>query len=283
MSLAQLLPESVDNGVLRVAQVAGRSTLLNARASDPVKYLIPQQRGEAVWAYTTTYGGGLVSGDHIQLSIHAEEQARLFIGTQASTKVYKRKALNQEVHQDIDFYCGADSLVISLPDPLVCFAGAQFRQQQRFYCHPSSSVFALDCFTAGRIARDERWAFASLISHMRFFIDDVCVVDDPMFLQNLTHTSIADRMGLYNIFGSVIITGEAFADLRRKLQQRIINSSSSDRASLDKACIESISPISHGCIWRFAAYDIASMFEHILTSVDTCKAFMGGAPWRRRA
>ena len=52
MSLAQLLPESVDNGVLRVAQVAGRSTLLNARASDPVKYLIPQQRGEAVVAGT---------------------------------------------------------------------------------------------------------------------------------------------------------------------------------------------------------------------------------------
>ena len=277
MSLTQLLPVQVDNGVLRVAHVAGHSVLLNARASNPVKYLIPQQRGEAVWAYTTTYGGGLVSGDHIQLSMHIEEQARLFVGTQASTKVYKRKALSEAVRQDIDVHCAADSCVISLPDPVVCFAGAQFRQQQRFYCHPNSSVFALDCFTAGRIARNERWAFASLASHMHFFIDDVCVVNDPMCLENLTHMSIADRMGAYNIFGSVIIVGEAFADLREQLQRRI------EASDLDTALIESLSPIPYGCIWHFAACDTESMFEHVLTSVDNCKALMGGAPWRRRA
>lgn len=277
MSPMQPLPIQVNNGVLRVARVAGCSALLNARASDPVKYLVPRRCGEAVWAYTTTYGGGLVSGDHIQLSMYIEESARLFIGTQASTKVYKRKALGEEVRQDIDVHCAADALVISLPDPVACFAHAQFRQQQRFYCHSSSHLFALDCFTAGRIARNERWDFARLASHMHCFIDGVCVVDDPMCLQNLAYASIADRMGRYNIFGSVIIIGEAFAGLRAQLRQRI------QSCHWDAACIESLSPIAQGYIWRFAARDIESMFEHILTSVDNCKALMGGAPWRRRA
>ena len=54
---------------LEVATVFGVSTVTSAFASNPMKMLTPVSRGASVWAYTSSFGGGLVAGDQTQLQI----------------------------------------------------------------------------------------------------------------------------------------------------------------------------------------------------------------------
>ncbi|MCE5165833.1 hypothetical protein HAX54_012554 [Datura stramonium] len=59
----------------------------------PLKIIIPRKVGssetDAVWIYTITYGGGIVSGDSIACDITVGDDCTTVLTTQASTKVYK--------------------------------------------------------------------------------------------------------------------------------------------------------------------------------------------------
>ena len=54
----------------------------------------------------------------------------------------------------------ADALLAVVPDPIVCFADADFTQTQRYDLHPDASLVMVDWITSGRHASGERWAFS---------------------------------------------------------------------------------------------------------------------------
>src|ERR1051325_6698905 len=72
---------------IRVGAVAGCSTVISSRATSPLRILTPRSRGPSVWAYTSSFGGGLVAGDQTRLGITVDPNATCFLGTQASTKI----------------------------------------------------------------------------------------------------------------------------------------------------------------------------------------------------
>src|SRR5690242_18480080 len=74
---------------LEVALIAGQSTVTAAQASNPVKLLTPRARADSVWAYSSSFGGGLVAGDQTRLNLYIRAGARCFFSTQSSTKVYR--------------------------------------------------------------------------------------------------------------------------------------------------------------------------------------------------
>ncbi|MGC3957324.1 MAG: urease accessory protein UreD [Verrucomicrobiota bacterium] len=77
---------------MEVTTVFGESTAVSSFASSPMKLLTPVARGKSVWAYTSSFGGGLVAGDKTQLSVKINSDVRCFLGTQSSTKVYRNPA-----------------------------------------------------------------------------------------------------------------------------------------------------------------------------------------------
>src|SRR4051812_12410043 len=74
---------------LEVDLVFGESTVTSSFAISPLKLLTPCSRGKSVWTYASNFGGGLVAGDQTQLNVRIGSGARCFLGTQASTKVYR--------------------------------------------------------------------------------------------------------------------------------------------------------------------------------------------------
>src|SRR3954467_11847072 len=89
------MPRSCNNSGdarLHVATVAGQSAIISSRANSPMRLLTPRSRGETVWAYTSSFGGGMVAGDRTRLAITVDAKARCFLGTQASTKIYLNPA-----------------------------------------------------------------------------------------------------------------------------------------------------------------------------------------------
>src|SRR5258708_14015519 len=82
-------PDAKGRAHLEVKLVFGESTATSVSATSPLKLLTPCARGKSVWAYASNFGGGLVAGDETRLDLRIGPEARCFIGTQASTKVYR--------------------------------------------------------------------------------------------------------------------------------------------------------------------------------------------------
>src|SRR3954469_2075870 len=108
-------------GSLEVSRVSGQSAVVSCRSSSPLKILTPRSRGPSVWAYLSSFGGGVVGGDRVQIQITVNEGAHCFLSTQASTKIY-RNHIERECTQTLNATLGSASLLVLVPDVLQPFA-----------------------------------------------------------------------------------------------------------------------------------------------------------------
>jgi len=109
--------------------------------------------------FLLTYGGGLVGGDKIHLSITIDAQARLALVTQGSTKIFKSPSRSVVSGQTLDVQVGEGAALCYLPDPTQPFAESVYDQKQSFRISSGSSLCVLDWVSEGRRARGERWSF----------------------------------------------------------------------------------------------------------------------------
>ena len=116
----------MDAPALEVALVAGQSTVTAAYASSPFKLLTPRSRAESVWAYTSSFGGGLVAGDQTSLDVRIGAGARCFLSTQASTKVYRNPAHRPCAHRTRGVV-EAERVARFCPRPVQPFADSIYR------------------------------------------------------------------------------------------------------------------------------------------------------------
>jgi urease accessory protein len=197
---------SSTSSLLAVARYRDRSVVTRARSVAPLRLLTPTSRGHAAWVYQSSLGGGFVGADAIELGVDVAAGARLFLTSQASSKVYRqavsRSRLDATVH--------AGGVLVAWPDPIACFAGAAFEQRQRFRLSRAAGVIAVDAWTAGRIARGERWAFERLVLRTEIEIDGAPVLADGMVVSP-AHGALSARMGDARAFATIAIAGEAFA------------------------------------------------------------------------
>ncbi len=156
------MPEKY-RSLISACRVAGRSRLTSCRSVAPLKILSPRTYPQYCAAILSSYGGGLVDGDKVDLQVQCGPGAGLFLGTQAFTKVYRstgRGGCSQVIHGTI----GAGGCVVVLPDPVVPYADSLFRQEQFWELGPEALLIVVDWFTAGRLARGEQFQYGSYAS-----------------------------------------------------------------------------------------------------------------------
>eukprot|EP00261_Vitis_vinifera_P033083 XP_019074326.1 PREDICTED: urease accessory protein D [Vitis vinifera] len=82
----------METGFVAVEKIGGRSTVTRCFSKYPLKFIIPRKVGssitDAVWIYSLTYGGGIVSGDSISCGFTIGDGCTTVLTTQASTKVF---------------------------------------------------------------------------------------------------------------------------------------------------------------------------------------------------
>src|SRR4051812_44461114 len=76
-------------GVAEFSLVGGRSVVTRAAATSPLRLLTPRNAGTGAWLITSSFGGGLLAGDELALSIDVKAGATAYVGSQSSTKVYR--------------------------------------------------------------------------------------------------------------------------------------------------------------------------------------------------
>lgn len=197
-----------------------------------------------VHLYILTYGGGLLPGDHIDVSITLNPQTRLVVTTpQGSTKIFRTEPhghrrdslgtpaaeLSDMSRQTLDVRIGREAALCYLPDPCVPFKDSRYEQVQTFTVDEAakSSLCVLDWVTQGRTARGEHWDF-----HLWRGKNEVWSVDETTGDKKLLHRDsliledengeglIRERTTPHGIVGTLILYGPLFDSLASFLVQR---------------------------------------------------------------
>jgi urease accessory protein len=177
---------------------------------------MPASPGCAAWVYQSSLGGGFVGRDTVALEVDVGAGARLYLTSQASSKVYRGAVSRYR----LDASVGDGGVLVAWPDPIACFAGASFEQRQRFRLARSAGVIAVDAWTAGRVAHGECWAFRRLALRTELELDGVPVLADAMVVSP-AHGDLAYRMGDAHAFATIMIAGDEFAAAVRAIADAV--------------------------------------------------------------
>jgi urease accessory protein len=269
---------SAGSGILELAVVNGLSVATKAKATNPLKLLIPRRPGPCIWVYTCTFGGGLVAGDHINLDVRLKRGSSCVLCTQSSTKVY-RSATGQPCSQSLRADVEKDSLLIVAPDPISCFANANYEQKQYFKIRTGGALVLIDWMTSGRYACGERWEFSKFRSHCDVFMDDELVFRDALFLRPDDEPLDSPfRMGRFNCLASVVIIGGKV----KGLSQRILEKDMMKTIQKDSTMIDAASPLKGGVIWRMMGESTEEVERNIRKELGSLEDIIGQVPWSRK-
>ncbi|KAL4937707.1 hypothetical protein BDV06DRAFT_202382 [Aspergillus oleicola] len=171
-----------------------------------------------------SYGGGLVTGDSVDLKVTVKPKARLALLTQGSTKVYKTPSRSIYSCQNLTVELEDGAALLLLPDPVQPFKDSAYKQCQMFHVQPSSSLLVLDWVCAGRAARGEAWKFYDYRNRNDIwaFPDSTkgprgkLLLRDSLILGGASESpNFCHEMDDLGVFGSMIIRGPLFHTLAK--------------------------------------------------------------------
>ncbi|KAF8078749.1 UreD urease accessory protein-domain-containing protein [Lyophyllum atratum] len=204
----------------------------------PLKLLAPRiaRHGVAV-VYLLNYGGGLVGGDQVVLSVDVDSRVVLVLLSQVRSILFQnRDGLRESFSsrppllpptstisplgtsavtmQDMTFTIAAEGALFLLPDPVTCFRSASYNQTQTFQLSNNASLVVLDWLTSGRMSMGEEWAFSRYYSANEVWAEGKRIAKDVMLLDDQVDSTakvplrdLGDRLAPYSCYATVILYG----------------------------------------------------------------------------
>jgi urease accessory protein len=269
---------SAGKGVLELSHVAGRTEVTRAFAESPLRLLVPRRRGIPAWVYLSTYGGGMVAGDEIDLRVRIGARAVGVLGTQASTKVY-RSPSQVPCRQTLRATVADAGLLVLAPDPLTCFAQACYEQSHSIRLEESGSLVLVDWLTSGRRARGESWAFSRYRSRLQVRRNDELILADGLLLDPIDGPLDSPfRLGRFHCLAMIALIGEQLATAAEDLLGRIAAKPVPARAGL----LDAASPIPHGIVVRVMGETTESVSRYVSQALSFLDKFLDEGPWSRK-
>jgi urease accessory protein len=295
LDLAQAPPTSrpvhtaPGRGLLRIIRHGSRSVADRVYATSPLRLLTPRNHGHAAWIYTSSYGGGLVDGDQISLEIEVERGAAAMVSTQASTKAYRSP---RGTAASLYGRVGDEALLVAAPDPVVCFAGAQYRQVQQFDLTHRASLVVVDWVTCGRRTRGERWMFDEYRSELVVRVGANAIVHDTLALR-ASDGDLRRRLGRFNVLAVVLLAGAPLRQQAAAVMERASAESVEAAAVMERASAESVvrradqiaaaTPLGESCaLLRIAGTSFEQVSHTVREYLAFLPAMLGDSPWERK-
>ncbi len=262
------------SGELTVVRTArGASVFSVCRTESPLKILKPRNHGTAAWAIVATFGGGLVAGDHIALSVDVERDAALFLGSQSSQKAFRGASATR-----LEARVRAGALLVVWPDPLACFRGAAHMQDTLIEVEEGGSVIVLDSFTAGRPAHEPPFSFESLSMRTRVSRGGVPAFIDGVRLER----ALMPRFGAMRAFATVFAMGPR-ADLGPAMGAGVASASPDVLAPVSREVVASAHVLDGGrAVVRVAATRADAVTHALAPFMRAVAHELGDDPFGRR-
>ncbi|MGA7203572.1 MAG: urease accessory protein UreD [Specibacter sp.] len=188
---------------LTVANRAGRGIATGQYHQGALRILRPHYLDDtAQVCYTIVNpGGGYLGGDRYGIEVEVRENASLLLTTQSATKVYKTPDCH--VRQDMVVRLGAGAVMEYVPDQLIAYRGADYRQYTRIDMHPEASLLLCEVLTPGwspdgKLFRYDQVRLRTEVSvgGRLAVLDNLLVrpgedsLDSLLFLQDYTHVGM---------------------------------------------------------------------------------------------
>ncbi len=150
----------------------------------------------------TNPSGGILGGDRLEAEVEVSPGSSATVLTQAANKVYRGEGASQTTV----LRAGEGAFLEYLPHHLIPYAGSTYRQGTTFHLAHDASLLAWDAFSAGRVARGERFAFDRLRARTSILREGVPEVVDGL-----------DLAGGDELFGGYSYTAAAYVLAARDL------------------------------------------------------------------
>jgi len=263
---------------LEVNVISGQSAVTSARASNPLKLLLPRSRGPSVWAFLSSFGGGFVAGDQTSLDLRLGPESRCFLTTQAATKIYRNPRLRPCSHR-LSASLEEGSLLVLAPEPIQAFADSTYSQHQEFHLHPAAGLVLVDWLCSGRAARGERWTFKCWQSRNEIFLGGERILLDSLLLDAAQGPlRSAHRMGRFNCLALVVVLGEALAPQAAQILADVAAQPVVPGAPV----LFSASPLRHGVLLRIAGERVEEVGREIQRRLGFVPELLQDDPWSRK-
>ena len=261
-------------GRLAIAHDGVRSVVTRVRAVSPLRLLLPKNDGHAAWVYSSTFGGGLVGGDCIDLGVDVGPGAACFLSTQSSTKVYRSRL---GVESRVSARVASGGFLAIVPDPVVCFRASRFRQLQRVDLAGDASLVFVDWVTSGRRAAGERWAFHEYTTCLQVRVDGRLLVHDAVTLR-AADIDVSERMGRFDVLALVVMTGPIVRDAAKAIAAQIGVAPIGRRADR----ITSAAVVGDGCVLRVVGVSVEDVARTVREWCACLPRELGDDPWSRK-
>lgn len=150
-----------NEGALRlVLRRTGQRTVLHeCYFQVPLQVLRPLYLDETgtAYIYLVSPCGGVVGGDVYNMIVVVESGARVCLTTPSATKIYATHGTPARQQLDITLQAGA--VLEYIPEQMIPFAQAAFRQQTTVRLGAGACVLLMEIIAPGRLARGEAFAY----------------------------------------------------------------------------------------------------------------------------
>ncbi len=141
---------------LRFAQLNDKTLLVKRKQAGPLTVQRPfYPEGGVCHVYILHPPGGIVAGDHLNISVSAEEQSHTLITTPAAGKFYR--SMGQQATQTVTINVAKDATLEWLPQETIIYEGAQLRSINQVELAKGARFIGWEILSLGRPACAEKF------------------------------------------------------------------------------------------------------------------------------
>lgn len=183
-----------------------RTVLTRSSCSSPWHYFPPSFLDDSGCACTwlVNPSGGLVGGDQVTVAAQLQDDTHVLMTSPSANRVYRSEG--EPAVQEVRLTVGAGARLEWLPEVTIPFAGSRFRQSIQVELAPGATVVLWDAMASGRVARDERWAFARYENEIVIRTASGRSVVERL---SVTPDSVGTTVKGWDYVGSLFIVGDA--------------------------------------------------------------------------
>ncbi|MFN3267092.1 MAG: urease accessory protein UreD [Deinococcales bacterium] len=160
------------NGKLEVvfAYKDGKTVLRHAYHRTPLQIVRPFEFEPSILTLTIINPtAGIMGGDHFEISIVLEPQAKVILLTQSAGKIHKMHP-GEVATQDLKFEIAQQARLEYYPQRLIPFAASNYQQNNQIQLESEAEFLMLETWASGRIAKQERLAFLRYANQTKLHI-----------------------------------------------------------------------------------------------------------------
>ena len=199
---------------LRAEHIAGRTRITDLVCRPPLQILrahhLDRGRPDLASVILASPAGGILQGDQLAIDIRVGSGARLRVGTQSATRIYRapRGKAQQVVRLEVE----AGGYLEYLPDPVIPYAGSQFISGTAGIVAADAALIIREVVAPGRAARGEILAFERFESTVEIARPDgTLLATDAVILDRREPMRVVGALGRYVAVGTLIVIRSGFS------------------------------------------------------------------------